>query len=181
MWGKCHPTDCDWGETPAAFDSHSDALVVTWVLDFKSEVQWLTLQNGGRLELMGHVTYNDGRAPDSYTEYFVRETAVPDYAGAWKNENPDTDNITRFEISQTGIAAQVHMWGKCHPQDCDWGEAAGAYDSRNDTLVVTWTFDFKGETQWLTLLPGGRLELMGHVTYTDGREPRDYAEYFVRE
>jgi hypothetical protein len=182
MWGKCHPTDCDWGEAAGAYDSRNNAVVVSWTFDFKGETQWLTLLPGGRLELMGHVAYDDGRDPRDYTEYFVRESSVPDYSGAWKNENPDTDNITHFEITQTGgVAHQVHMWGKCHPTDCDWGEAAGAYDSRNDLLVVSWTFDFKGETQWLTLLPGDRLELMGHVAYDDGRDPRDYTEYFIRE
>ncbi|NTW52550.1 MAG: hypothetical protein HGB22_08180 [Chlorobiaceae bacterium] len=48
--------------------------------------------------------------------------AINQFTGSWKNTDPNTSGITTLVISGNGNALQLHAWGKCHPQDCDWGE-----------------------------------------------------------
>jgi hypothetical protein len=108
---------------------------------------------------------------------------VAQFAGHWENENPNTGGITRVEIRSDASTIFVHMWGKCYPTDCDWGEeTTGISDANDGVLSIMWTFSFKVETQQLTVLLDGRLMVTGHVHYTDdsGRPDRDYTEYFVR-
>lgn len=55
--------------------------------------------------------------------------------GAWLNVNPATPSLTRTVLRFTcqdqvlngqpyppGPPWHIHVWGKCHPTDCDWGE-----------------------------------------------------------
>jgi hypothetical protein len=55
--------------------------------------------------------------------------------GQWVNTDAATRSLTRIELRFTcqdqvlngqpyppGPAWHVHIWGKCHPTDCDWGE-----------------------------------------------------------
>lgn len=65
--------------------------------------------------------------------------------GAWSNDDPNTGGITRVEVQMIcndvvlcGVDEnghvdceepsppwRVHLWGKCHPSDCDWGVVNG--------------------------------------------------------
>lgn len=45
-----------------------------------------------------------------------------DFAGTWKNVDNNTRGITTIRIKADGPNVRVHVWGKCHPNDCDWGE-----------------------------------------------------------
>jgi hypothetical protein len=49
--------------------------------------------------------------------------AVADFAGAWKNTDLATRGISQVSIRTEGQEVFVHAFGKCHPRDCDWGEA----------------------------------------------------------
>lgn len=55
--------------------------------------------------------------------------------GKWKNADPNTRSITRVELRfvcqdqilngqpyPPGPPWYMHLFGKCHPTDCDWGE-----------------------------------------------------------
>ena len=55
--------------------------------------------------------------------------------GRWRNADPNTRGITRIELRFTcqdqvlngqlyppGPPWHIHVFGKCHPTDCDWGE-----------------------------------------------------------
>ena len=55
--------------------------------------------------------------------------------GRWVNTDPATRSITRIhlrfvcqdqvlngQLYPPGPPWYVHLWGKCHPTDCDWGE-----------------------------------------------------------
>src|SRR5829696_9214700 len=55
--------------------------------------------------------------------------------GKWRNADAATRSITRIELRFTcqdqilngepyppGPPWHIHIWGKCHPTDCDWGE-----------------------------------------------------------
>ncbi len=74
VWAPCHPSDCDWGETPVE-DWHGIASA-TWKQGFRSVAMQLLPQPGGRLAVVSRVEYHDNRParPDqSRAEFFVRE------------------------------------------------------------------------------------------------------------
>ena len=48
--------------------------------------------------------------------------AVNQFTGHWKNTDPNTRGITTLDITGNANALKMHAWGKCHPNDCDWGE-----------------------------------------------------------
>lgn len=50
----------------------------------------------------------------SATAYAQKEWLVGDFIEA----NANTRGITRLTLSADD---QIHVWGKCHPSDCDWG------------------------------------------------------------
>lgn len=108
-----------------------------------------------------------------------------DFYGFWVNEDTDTQGIIKVDIQKIGDIIYVHMWGKCHPTDCDWGiETTDIFDATDGILNLTWEFDFAIETQELILLQDGRLKVIGLVDfYPDdiyGREDYEYTEYFIK-
>jgi hypothetical protein len=59
----------------------------------------------------------------------------PPEEGNWVNTDPNTRSLTRIQLRfvcqdqihngqpyPPGPPWYVHVWGKCHPTDCDWGE-----------------------------------------------------------
>ena len=78
----------------------------------------------------------------------------------------------------------VHMWGKCQPEDCDWGEEKTILsDARDGILSITWTPSFRIDTQQLTVLPDKQLKVVGHRHFVDGsgRPDNTYVEFFVKQ
>jgi hypothetical protein len=55
------------------------------------------------------------------------------FTGSWANEDPDTRGITRVQFRTEGALLYVHMWGRCHLSDCDWGEATTLQPTRATT------------------------------------------------
>jgi hypothetical protein len=39
------------------------------------------------------------------------------FTGSFVSTDPNTRGVTRVVISDD----QIHIWGRCHPTDCDWG------------------------------------------------------------
>ena len=76
MWGKCEPTDCDWGiETTDISDAADGILNLTWDHSFAIRTQDLILLSDGRLKVITftHFTDNSGRLDYESTEYFIKE------------------------------------------------------------------------------------------------------------
>jgi hypothetical protein len=40
------------------------------------------------------------------------------FVGTFATTDANTRGVTRLSISSDG---QMHVWGRCHPIDCDWG------------------------------------------------------------
>ena len=59
------------------------------------------------------------------------------------------------------------MWGRCHPTECDWGDATATIEKDGKVLSLTWKTNFNTETQKLTLLADDTLELAGHTHFID--------------
>lgn len=47
------------------------------------------------------------------------------FTGSWTNVDPDTSGVTRVAVVATANGIEVHVWGRCHPTDCDWGTVQG--------------------------------------------------------
>lgn len=75
------------------------------------------------------------RAPSADTDLSCIQ---PREEGRWRNADPNTRSLTRAELRfvcqdqilngepyPPGPPWYMHLWGKCHPSDCDWGERGG--------------------------------------------------------
>jgi hypothetical protein len=84
MWGKCHPTDCDWAAmnnpggpaTTTVDDADDGVLNIVWYPDFAIETQEITYLGGDRLEVY---TFTDFYPDDIYGredyeryDYFIK-------------------------------------------------------------------------------------------------------------
>jgi hypothetical protein len=106
------------------------------------------------------------------------EAPTPPYVGNWANENSQTRGITRFDIRQQNGKLFVHMWGKCHPTDCDWGEME-ARPSGSTRLLITWDQGFVVRSQTLTF-ENQRIRLESRSNFKDGRPPQTSTETFKK-
>lgn len=74
------------------------------------------------------------------------------YNGTWRNDDPNTDGITRLVITNAGAAITVHGFGKCAPTDCDWGTRTATFS--NEPFMILFQFS-GGLTHRLTLFREG--------------------------
>lgn len=44
-----------------------------------------------------------------------------DLEGEWTAVSPNTRGLTRVVVTSDGEGSFVEAWGRCHPQDCEWG------------------------------------------------------------
>jgi thiol-disulfide isomerase/thioredoxin len=94
------------------------------------------------------------------------------FVGEWCNKDFSTPGITRVHIRTVDDRLTVHMWGRCHPKECDWGEAAATKSSQG--LSVKWDHGFAVKTQELRILANGDLQVDTRARFTDGSGRRDY-------
>lgn len=97
-----------------------------------------------------------------------------DFIGEWSNMDFATRGTTRIRIRLDGNKFMVHMWGRCHPTECDIGETTAITDPNPKSLTVIWTKNFATISQRLTLVGGGNLQLAGHTHFTDNSGRADY-------
>ena len=103
------------------------------------------------------------------------------FYGFWVNEDTNTDSITKIDIQKIEDIIYVHMWGKCHPDDCDWGiETTDISDAVDGILNLTWDQGFVIRTQEIILLSDGRLKVVTFSDYFDDRPDKILTEYFIR-
>jgi len=113
-------------------------------------------------------------APENVSRGTVR------FVGEWTNKDFKTPNVTRVHIRRDGERFVAHIWGRCHPTECDWGETTAT--ANGEVLSLMWNPGFKVETQRLRLQADGTLRLTGHCHFTDGSGRKDYdsEEIFVK-
>ena len=77
-WGRCTPTDCDWGE--AAADTYNGYLIANWDHGFSMVRMQLIPLPDGRMLMASKSEYRDdsGRTDKGTAEFFSREKAVED-------------------------------------------------------------------------------------------------------
>lgn len=79
----------------------------------------------------------------------VASCIQPQEEGNWQNTDPNTRSLTRInlrfvcqdqvlngQLYPPGPPWYVHVFGKCHPTDCDWGEVGAQRLSSNHIYAV---------------------------------------------
>ena len=98
------------------------------------------------------------------------------FNGIWSNTDREKGGITRVEIRTVGKQLRVRVFGRCHPNDCDWGEVdARAYgpnvsaDLRTSTHAVMAQFETNFSRTVLIARPEGatRLAIETFTAFTD--------------
>jgi len=101
--------------------------------------------------------------------------------GSWVNDNIDTPGATQVVVRRDRGRILVHVWGRCTPSDCDWGEVPA--DTYNGYLIANFDHGFSMVRTQLILLPDGRLLMARKSEYRDdsGRTDKGTAEFYSRE
>jgi hypothetical protein len=71
-WGKCEPTDCDWGTQAGLLVGQT--LTVNWNQGFVNRKMTFTKRGDNTFMVMGDSVYTDGRPTQHWIETFVRGT-----------------------------------------------------------------------------------------------------------
>jgi hypothetical protein len=114
------------------------------------------------------------------------------FSGSWANIDQATRSIPRIQIRFANSVPYVHVWGKCHPTDCDWGEVKGEAFGGNvgstvasDTQVITALYveSFARKTVTIRAEQSGRIKVETATVFTDnsGRQPYAATSVFRRE
>lgn len=114
--------------------------------------------------------------------------ATPEEEGRWVNYNSNTRSITRINIRfqcqdqihngrpyPPGWPYYLHLFGSCHPTDCDWGEA-GAKRYSNDWIRATIDQGFATRYVWVKAYTGYSQDWLRVWIWTDFSDP-DRADY----
>jgi len=109
------------------------------------------------------------------------------FAGNWKNINPNTSGITALNIQVRGANVRVRGWGRCHPTNCDWGWAnAYAYAPSvssnliSQARVLSAIFHTNSGQKLMIIRPvgRGRLQVKVFTRFTDRSGRTNYeADY----
>ena len=111
--------------------------------------------------------------------------AVGDFFGSWYASAPDTRGIARIDVRRLDDQILVHVWGRCHPVDCDWGQAPGqpyapAVDAPMWPTADVVIADFDNGAEHTTVLlrtAGGALNYQTFTHFTDHSNRSDYRQY----
>lgn len=121
---------------------------------------------------------------------------LPQEQGTWRNADPNTRSLTRIELRfvcqdvilngepyPPGPPWYVHLWGKCHPSDCDWGEVgARQLDSGHIFAYYDQGFAKRYVYAKMSMYRPGQLWVYTWTDFTDPGRP-DYGvhNWFIRE
>ena len=98
-----------------------------------------------------------------------------DISGAWVNTDPATRGITRLVVTGNDT---IQGYGKCSPQDCDWGKTAiTGTGGNNFTAVFQWSFK---RTTLNLAYASNQLTVTQVDTYTNGGENKTYVYTFKK-
>lgn len=116
-WGKCSPTNCDWGTTTLSKYGAGFRAIFNSSIAVRTLI--LNVMPDGRLKINATYRYKDRRPTKSFTYYFKQKN-VQKIDGNWVNLDPNS--LPKMYISSN--STKIRAWGKCHPTNCDWGTVA---------------------------------------------------------
>ena len=106
---------------------------------------------------------------------------VSQLIGNWVNQDNDTSGVTRVVVTHAGPdRVNVHVFGQCHPSDCDWGTVPGhSYfegpsSNRVTSVMARFHTGFGNKIVILRDVAGPRLNYEVLTDFTDNSGRRDY-------
>lgn len=109
------------------------------------------------------------------------EVNVEKIVGTWLNIDQNTDHITKIFIAELGDYLSIEEWGKCYPDDCDWGKRLVKKNEFIDNMIkLSWTYSDKEVFQEILLLddPNGRLETTTIYNHLNGLQIEHQDSFF---
>ncbi len=102
------------------------------------------------------------------------------YNGTWMNTDTNTHGLTKVVVKGAGGKASVHVWGKCSPQDCDWGWSnCNSYSDGH--LSTQYRSDIAERNLTITMPTSGTLKVQMHTHFIDNSDrPDQDATYTFR-
>ena len=86
--------------------------------------------------------------------WLFAQAPTPDaLTGSWINQDSETRGVTQVTVRRDSSRIIVHVWGSCHPTDCDWGEAEA--ELWNGIPMVIWNHGFSTVRMQLVQQPDG--------------------------
>jgi hypothetical protein len=103
----------------------------------------------------------------------------PPQRGNWVNTDHSTRSITRAQLEFTCIdvvfpgqprppAWHVHLFGRCHPFDCDWGRVP-ATEAPRGVIHASYDQGFATRAVRIQSAAGGLISVRVSTHYRDGR------------
>lgn len=108
--------------------------------------------------------------------------------GRWENVDANTRGITHINYTQgcsgprlcdtdgncstSSTPAKIHIFGACHPTDCDWGETEVTFYRNGEWRYGIYDQGFARKMVWMRLEDNGQLTVVANVDYRDNREDR---------
>jgi hypothetical protein len=115
--------------------------------------------------------------------------APGDFVGTWVNKDANTRGITRLVITSAGgNKLNIQVFGKCHPQDCDWGKTSlvtyglNVQDTNHSYASANYNKSFANS--FLTLgHSGNQIMLQGYTQFLDNSNRQNYysRDYFQKQ
>lgn len=104
--------------------------------------------------------------------------------GTWLNCDKNTRGIPKLELTASGTALSIHVWGACTPTFCDWKivPAKAFADSVSSTSAVAFTALYKFsfvETTVIGRLQFGALFVETFDHFIDGSGREDYNAVYI--
>ena len=86
--------------------------------------------------------------------------------GTWYGR-ADTHGITKLKIYKVGSQVKVDAWGKCHPNDCNWG-VRNAHVINPNKIEVFWDQGFVRRRMIIKKVGLNRIKVRTRSHYVDG-------------
>jgi hypothetical protein len=116
--------------------------------------------------------------------------AVPPEEGSWVNTDPNTRSITRVQVKMVDCndtntnnpEYRVHLYGACHPSNCDWGSVSGRR-LKTGEIYAFYDQGFAKRDVFIRMSKyrAGQLWVAVRTTFTDGRSPYDSQDWFTKQ
>jgi tetratricopeptide (TPR) repeat protein/thiol-disulfide isomerase/thioredoxin/outer membrane lipoprotein-sorting protein len=163
------------GDKAKALEQFREALKYNPAQEEKDKI----LETIGRLE-SPVVDAQDTNRPSAGNPDADPSQASDPLVGPWVNQDQKPD-LTQVNVRRDGARILAHVWGRCTPSDCDWGEEV--VELRNGIGMVVWDQGFVTREMQLIPQPNGRLKVEDHSEYHDnsGRTDRGHAEFFTKQ
>ena len=114
----------------------------------------------------------------------VASAQTSELLGEWHNIDSSTPGLTKVVITENRSEVAVHAWGKCHPEDCDWGPVFGNVYGKTvrDNLIsaahaisAMLQTNFSETLLIVHLVGPNRLQVETMTRFTDGSGRSSYA------